>query len=76
MSELWKQKINQMREKFPTFMPLVISREHGDYVWIDGQEVPWEDYCQHIGVAHPEIQIWRVEDRYPMSANNENYVGD
>ena len=66
MSESWKQKINQMREKFPTFMPLVISREHGDYVWIDGQEVPWEDYCQHIGVPA------KILDRYPVSANKEN----
>ena len=65
-SDLWKQKINEMREKFPTFMPLVISREHGDYVWIDGQEVPWEDYCQHIGVPA------KIEDRYPVSANKEN----
>ena len=70
MSKLWKQKINEMREKFPTFMPLVISREHGDYVWIDGQEVPWEDYCQHIGVPA------KIEDHYPVSANKENYVGD
>lgn len=66
MSELWKQKINQMREKFPMFMPLVISREQGDYVLIGDQEVPWEDYCQHIDVPA------KIEDRYPMSANKEN----
>ena len=58
MSE-WRQKLDQMRERFPTFMPLVVSRDDGDYVLIGGQEVSWADYCQHIGVPP------KIEDRYP-----------
>lgn len=59
---MWKRWLDKMRERCPTFMPLVVSPlvgTEGTYLLIGGEKVPWEEYRRHVGVPA------NIEDRYP-----------
>lgn len=59
---LWKRRLDKIREKFPDFMPLAFGKlgvPGVTHVLIGGDEVPWEEYCKHVGIEP------RLEDRYP-----------